>query len=79
VVALMVTSLLRSRLSFAVWRAIHWSAYAAWPLALMHGLGSGTDAATAWMRAVNASSIFVAGAALVWRLAAEPAPAAARS
>jgi len=45
----------------------------------MHGLGSGTDAATPWMRAVNASSIFVAGAALVWRLAAEPAPAAATS
>ena len=26
--------------------AIHWLAYAAWPLALMHGIGMGTDAAT---------------------------------
>jgi sulfoxide reductase heme-binding subunit YedZ len=78
VVALMVTSLVRRRLSFALWRAIHWSAYAAWPLALAHGLGAGTDAATPWLRAVNASTIFVAGAAVVWRLAAAPAPAPAR-
>jgi methionine sulfoxide reductase heme-binding subunit len=80
VVALMVTSLLRRRMSFAVWRATHWTAYAAWPLALAHGLGSGTDAAAPWMRAVTATSIFVAGAALVWRLTAEPAtPAPART
>jgi sulfoxide reductase heme-binding subunit YedZ len=78
-VALLVTSLLRHRMSFAAWRAVHWAAYAAWPLAIAHGLGSGTDASTPWLRAVNASSIFIAGAALVWRLAAEPAAATARS
>jgi sulfoxide reductase heme-binding subunit YedZ len=79
VVALMVTSLARRRLPFALWRAIHWAAYAAWPLALVHGLGAGTDAATPWLRAVNASSIFIVGAAVVWRLAAAPAPAPARA
>ena len=31
VAALVVTSLLRRRLSYRRWRAIHWSAYGAWP------------------------------------------------
>ena len=25
------------------WRAIHWLAYATWPVALAHGIGAGTD------------------------------------
>ena len=47
-VALVVTSLVRNRLGFRAWRAIHWLAYACWPLALVHGLGTGTDAASGW-------------------------------
>src|SRR5512142_2074226 len=30
--ALIVTSLLRARLGQAAWRAVHWLAYAAWPM-----------------------------------------------
>lgn len=40
-----VTSLLRLRISARLWRAIHFSSYAAWPLALLHFLNTGTDAA----------------------------------
>lgn len=43
-IAVLITSGLRHRLGGRTWRAIHWLAYAAWPLALMHGLGVGTDA-----------------------------------
>ena len=41
--ALTVTSLLRSRISYRAWRVLHWTAYACWPVALAHGLGTGTD------------------------------------
>jgi DMSO/TMAO reductase YedYZ heme-binding membrane subunit len=40
---LVVTSLLRVRLGFRTWRLIHWIAYAAWPLSVVHGIGIGTD------------------------------------
>lgn len=42
-IALVVTSLLRGRLPRRAWRAVHWSAYGLWPIALAHGLGAGTD------------------------------------
>ena len=37
-----------------LWRAVHWLAYLAWPVALLHGAGMGTDNAAAWMLAVDA-------------------------
>jgi len=68
--------LLRRRLPYRLWRAIHWAAYAAWPLAVAHGVGAGSDAGTEWLRAVNAMCVAAVGAALVWRVLAleEPAP-----
>ncbi|WP_244190658.1 ferric reductase [Streptomyces caeruleatus] len=47
--AVLVTSLLRERLGHRAWRAVHWLAYASWPLALIHGVGIGTDTGTDWM------------------------------
>ncbi|MEA2427668.1 MAG: methionine sulfoxide reductase heme-binding subunit [Thermoleophilaceae bacterium] len=47
--ALVVTSLLRARLGMRTWRVVHWTAYACWPLALVHGLGSGSDVRSGWM------------------------------
>lgn len=44
IVVLIVTSLLRDRMSARTWRAVHWAAYAAWPLAFLHFLETGTDA-----------------------------------
>ena len=44
IVAVTVTSLLRARLGRRTWRAVHWLAYACWPVAVLHGvtMGSGT-------------------------------------
>jgi DMSO/TMAO reductase YedYZ heme-binding membrane subunit len=42
--AVVATSLLRGRLSPSLWRGVHWLAYACWPLALVHALGTGSDA-----------------------------------
>ena len=76
VAALVLTSLIRRRLPYRLWRRIHWAAYAAWPLALAHGLGAGTDRGTGWMRTVDAACVGLVGAVLVWRLtgAGEPRP-----
>lgn len=47
--AVLVTSLLRERIGHRTWRAVHWLAYASWPIALIHGVGIGTDTGTDWM------------------------------
>jgi len=65
--ALVVTSLLRLRLGLRRWRLVHWLAYAAWPVALLHALGAGTDAATAWLRAIALVCAGTVLGALVWR------------
>lgn len=33
-----------------VWRSIHLSSYAGWAMAMLHGLRSGTDSGTSWVR-----------------------------
>jgi sulfoxide reductase heme-binding subunit YedZ len=68
IVALVVTSLLRHRIGLRGWRAVHWLAYAAWPVALLHGLGNGTDAGQLWLRATAAACVAVVLAALPWRV-----------
>jgi hypothetical protein len=45
-VALVATSLVRGHLRPTWWRAVHWLGYLAWPLAVVHALGTGTD--TRW-------------------------------
>jgi len=41
--AVVATSLLRRHLRPNWWRLIHWLGYLAWPLALLHSIGTGTD------------------------------------
>jgi hypothetical protein len=79
VIALTVTSLLRRRLGLGAWRAVHWLAYACWPVALAHGWGTGTDARTAWMLAVTLGCAATVLAAVAYRIAnADPGRAYTR-
>ena len=66
-VALVVTSLLRQRLGPRLWKAIHWSAYALFPFAVMHAAGSGSDVGFTWMRAVLIGCSVAVVAAIGWR------------
>ena len=66
--AILVTSLLRHRLSRRVWKAVHWFAYASWPLALAHSLGNGTDTASGWFVDTAVACVLVVVAAVTWRL-----------
>lgn len=55
VLAIGVSSALRRRLPVRAWRAIHWSSYLLWPVAMSHGLGiSGGDGTSTWMVVVDA-------------------------
>lgn len=56
-IAVVVTSLVRVRLGYRVWRLTHWLAYASWPLALVHSLGTGSDARTSWLPALAFASV----------------------
>ena len=51
--AVTITSLLRQRMGYASWRAIHWLTYASWPIALLHGLGTGSDVKSTWLLALS--------------------------
>lgn len=69
-IALILTSLVRLRLGYRSWRAVHWLAYACWPIALVHALGTGTDSATPWMSWMAVLCVTSVVGAVGWRLAA---------
>jgi Ferric reductase like transmembrane component len=77
--ALIVTSLLRARIGYPAWRAVHWLAYASWPFALLHGLGTGSDARFSWLRIVAILCILPVGASAAVRLQRTAAPPALRA
>jgi sulfoxide reductase heme-binding subunit YedZ len=41
--AVIATSLIRVWLGRRAWRTVHWLAYAVWPIAVLHGLGAGSE------------------------------------
>jgi methionine sulfoxide reductase heme-binding subunit len=53
VLAVVITSLARRRLGHRAWRFTHWLAYASWPIALLHSLGTGSDVKSIWMIAIS--------------------------
>jgi methionine sulfoxide reductase heme-binding subunit len=78
--AMIVTSLLRGRINRNLWRAVHLLAYASWPVAFAHGLGSSNDLQQGWLLDLSVACALVVAAATVWRLAhaARQAPRAGR-
>jgi sulfoxide reductase heme-binding subunit YedZ len=68
ILVLVATSLLRRRLGHRAWRAIHWFAYASWPVAVLHSLGTGTDAAASWLLALTAACVAAVLLAVIARL-----------
>jgi predicted ferric reductase len=78
ILALVITSLLRARIGRRTWRAVHWLAYASWPVAIAHSIGSGPDMWRGWLAWLTIGCGAAAVAALGWRLAgrrAETPPA----
>jgi len=67
-VAVVITSLLRGRVGYRAWRAVHWAAYACWPLALVHGLGTGSDVKSSWLLVLSVVCALAVLAAVLSRV-----------
>ncbi len=68
-VAIAVTSLVRRRLGYRSWRAVHWLAYVSWPVAVLHGVGAGSDAKVGWVLAITVACVAAVTAAALVRIA----------
>lgn len=66
--ALIATSLLRARLGLRTWRTVHWLAYASWPIALVHTLGTGSDARASWLGLLALACTVAVILVVLWRL-----------
>lgn len=78
-VAIAVTSVIRRRLGYRAWRTLHWLAYACWPVALLHGVGTGSDARTTWMLVLTLGCVGAVVVAVFGRLGGDDVRPAARS
>lgn len=67
--AVLVTSLLRHRVGHERWRRVHWLAYASWPVAVLHGFGTGSDVHQGWMLLIDVVCIVAVLGAVVARAA----------
>jgi predicted ferric reductase len=68
VLAVIITSLLRVRIGYARWRWVHMLTYALWPIAFVHGLGTGSDTRSSWMWWVDGLCAVVVIASVAIRL-----------
>lgn len=78
-VAVIVTSLIRVRLGYERWRAVHWLAYVSWPITVLHGLGTGSDTKQGWMLVLTAACVAVVLIAVVVRVGRGQAASDARA
>ena len=70
VIAMVVTSLLRQRIGYETWRAVHWTAYLCWPLGIVHALGTGSDVRKAWSVLFTLACVALVLLAVAWRIVA---------
>lgn len=66
--AVVITSLLRDRLTPAVWRAVHWLSYVCYPAVVAHGLGASKDLRSGWLLALTMGTVLAVVAAIGYRV-----------
>ena len=68
--ALILTSLLRSRMRHRSWRVVHLLSYLSWLLGVLHGVGIGSDMSVQdpWGLVVVAACVVVVLVAATWRV-----------
>jgi hypothetical protein len=66
--AVLVTSALRHRIGYRSWRFVHWMAYLCWPIAVLHGLGSGSDTRLGPVLVIDGACTLAVLAVVTWRL-----------
>jgi methionine sulfoxide reductase heme-binding subunit len=70
----LVSSMLLRQIGYRTWRWLHWLGYACFPLALLHGLATGTDTRSTWSVLLAVSLLFGVVGLVAWRIVA-PWPA----
>jgi methionine sulfoxide reductase heme-binding subunit len=75
-IAVIVTSLLRRHIGRRAWRAVHWLAYASWPVAVVHGIFSSKDLQSGPLLYLAVACIAAVTGALAWRVIRARAAAA---
>ena len=66
--AVIVTSVLRHRISQRVWRIVHRATFAMWPLTIWHGIAMGTSNEPL-LRGTTIACAVAGGVVLLWRFA----------
>lgn len=67
--AVLITSLLRARLGLRTWRAVHYLAYLAWPVAFVHAIRAATyDQHLWWVALTEWGSLAIVATAIIVRL-----------
>ncbi len=67
--AVLITSLLRNRIGRRAWRAVHYLAYLAWPVAFVHAItAAGYDQHLWWVAASEGGSLAAVATAVIVRL-----------
>jgi methionine sulfoxide reductase heme-binding subunit len=66
--AVLITSALRLRLGRRRWKAVHWLTYTAWPIALFHAAGTGSDTRLPLQLWLYAACLAAVVTAVWWRL-----------
>jgi sulfoxide reductase heme-binding subunit YedZ len=76
--AVLITSLVRQRLGYRAWRAVHWLAYLAWPVAFAHSFTAGSDLRIWWVALTEWGCAAAVATAIIARLlhAIRPVPTA---
>ncbi len=66
--AVTITSAVRRHIGYRTWKFVHWASYAMWPMAVVHGLGTGSDTRLSPVLFVNALCVLAVLGAVAWRL-----------
>lgn len=67
-IAVVITSLVRARLPLRLWWFVHLASYGAWVVAVVHGLGIGSDTGSDWATWIYVGSAVVVGGSILLRL-----------
>jgi len=68
VAAIIVTSLLRDRLTPSVWRAVHWLSYVSYPVTVVHSMTASTDLRSGWLLGLTVATVVAVVSAVGYRV-----------
>ncbi len=77
--AVWLTSLVKDRIRYRTWRAVHWVSWLSFAAAALHGFVTGTDAHQEWSLALTLSCVGAVALAALWRTTQRPERAAGRT